>query len=110
MTRIFPRQFSREIEQKIINEAFALLEDSGIRVQNRTVLDLLASAGATVDLSNWVAKIPEKTSREAIQNCPGEFALYNQQGEPVIQFGGPDIYFTPGSSALTVLDRDSQQI
>ncbi|NIM93276.1 MAG: hypothetical protein GTO18_06155 [Anaerolineales bacterium] len=95
--------------QQILDEAYGLLVDPGVRVENREGLDLLASAGATVDFEEMTASIPEKLVREALDSAPTEFYLYNLDGEPVVHYGGDNVQFTPGSTAIMVLDRDTQE-
>jgi len=104
------RLFNLETEQKIIREGFSLLEDPGVMVHNIEVLDLLEESGAVVDKKSQLARIPEKLSRKALKSCPAEFSLYNLLGDPSIIFGSGYSYFTPGSSALTMLDRNTQKI
>ena len=94
-----------EIVQQIIDEAFKLIIDPGVRVHNDEALGLLADAGVEVDLASRIARIPESIVREALETAPSEFHLYNMDGEPVIQYGGDRIHFDPGSAAITVLDR-----
>jgi len=102
--------FKQETEQKIINEGFSLLENPGILVHNLEVLNLLAEYGAKVDKNSQLARIPENLSREALESCPAEFSLYNLMGDPAIIAGSGKSYFAPGSSALTMLDRETQKI
>ena len=102
--------FNPETEQKIITEGFLLLEDPGIIIQNLEVLDLLEDSGVKVDKNSLLARIPEQVSRKAIESCPAEFSLYNLNGDPSVNYGGGKSYFAPGSSTLTVLDRNSHQI
>jgi trimethylamine--corrinoid protein Co-methyltransferase len=92
---------------QVIDEALALLMDPGVRVHNDEGLDLLAQAGAHVDLERRVAAIPEKLVREALHTAPSEFHLYDLRGEPVVHYGGDSVQFDPGSAAITILDRDT---
>ena len=94
-----------ELVLQIIDEAFKLIIDPGVRVHNDEALGLLADAGVEVDMSSSIAHIPESIAREALQTAPSEFHLYNMDGEPVIQYGGDRVHFDPGSAAIAVLDR-----
>jgi trimethylamine--corrinoid protein Co-methyltransferase len=92
---------------QIIDEAFGLLIDPGVRVHNEDALKLLADAGAEVDFESQIAKIPEAVVRQAMDSAPSEFHLYNLAGEPVVHYGGDSVQFDPGSAAINILDSDT---
>ena len=98
-----------ETVQRIIAEGFALLENPGIELHNQEGRELLLAAGAEADLDSLIVRIPEKIARDALDSCPNSFALHNLRGDPVIQYGSKGVYFNPGSSALTILDRETQR-
>ncbi len=98
-----------ETVQSIIDEGFALLENPGIELHNQDGMELLLAAGAEAELESQVIRIPEKIARSALESCPNSFALYNLRGDPVIQYGSRQVYFNPGSSALTILDRETRR-
>lgn len=100
---------SEELVEQIIQEGFGLLMDPGVRVHNQEALDLLAQAGADVDVDSQIARIPEHLARRALETAPSEFYLYNLDGEPVVHYGGDSIQFDPGSAAITILDSDTQE-
>ncbi len=96
-----------ELVQRIIDEAFQLMMDPGIKVQSAEARQLLAAAGARVDEANAVAHIPETVARPALESAPSQFYLYNRAGEPVVNYGGDAVHFDPGSSGVHVLDPDT---
>jgi trimethylamine--corrinoid protein Co-methyltransferase len=98
---------SPEIVQKILDEAFQLLMDPGIKVQVPEARKLLAAAGAQVDESTEVVRIPEKLVREALKTVPREFTLHNRAGEPTVHYGGDHVHFDPGSSGVHILDPET---
>jgi trimethylamine--corrinoid protein Co-methyltransferase len=100
---------SEEMVEQIIAEGFELLMDPGVRVHNEEALQLLADAGADVDMDAQIARIPEKIVRQALETRPSEFYLYNLDGEPVVHYGGDSVQFDPGSAAITVLDSETQE-
>jgi trimethylamine--corrinoid protein Co-methyltransferase len=93
---------------QILEEAFQLLMDPGVRVQSAEARDLLAVAGAEVDADREVVRIPEKIVRQALDTAPNEFYLYNLAGEPAVHYGGETVYFDPGSSGVNILDPKTQ--
>ena len=98
-----------ELVGQIIDEAFGLLIDPGVRVHNDEALALLNEAGAEVDLTSSIARIQESIVRDALKAAPSEFYLHNLDGEPVVHYGGDRVHFDPGSAAITILDRKTQE-
>jgi len=94
---------------QILDEAFQLLVDPGLRVHNDEALHLLADAGATVDRERQIAHIPEALARQALEQAPREFSLYNLDGQPAVHYGGDHVQFDPGSAAISILDPNTQQ-
>lgn len=98
---------SDDLVQRILDEAFQLLLDPGIKVQSQTARHLLVSAGAKADPTREVVSIPESIVRQALTTTPSEFYLYNLAGEPVVHYGGDSVQFDPGSSGVAVLDPET---
>jgi trimethylamine--corrinoid protein Co-methyltransferase len=96
---------SPELVKQIVDEAFGLLMDPGVRVHNEDALKLLSEAGAEVNQETKIVHIPESITRHALDTAPSEFYLFDLDGEPVVHYGGDSVQFDPGSSALTILDR-----
>ncbi len=103
------RVLADDLVERIIGEGFQLLMDPGVRVHNDEALDLLAAAGAAVDRTNRIARIPEKIVRHALETAPEEFYLHSMDGRPVVHYGGDSVQFDPGSAAITILDSDTGQ-
>jgi trimethylamine--corrinoid protein Co-methyltransferase len=92
--------------ERILGEAFQLIEDPGVRVAPY-VEDLLRGAGITV--KEGVAHIPEPLARSLLELVPRGFCLYDRNGKPAVHYGGDDVHFDPGSSCLNILDPFTQQ-
>jgi len=92
--------------ERILDEAFQLIEDPGVRVAPY-VEDLLRSAGITV--RDGVAHIPEALARRLLDLVPRGFCLYDRLGKPAVHYGGDAVHFDPGSSCLNILDPETQQ-
>jgi trimethylamine---corrinoid protein Co-methyltransferase len=95
----------RPLLDRILEEAFALLMDPGVKVSAPEAADLLVSGGALV--SDGVAHIPEPLARRALASAPREFWLYDRAGQPAVHYGGDHVHFDPGSSCLNILDPDT---
>jgi len=92
--------------ERILDEAFHLIEDPGVRVAPY-VVELLQSAGVTV--KDGVAHIPEVLARRLLDLAPRGFRLYDRNGVPAVSYGGDAVHFDPGSSCLNILDPQTQQ-
>lgn len=92
--------------ERILGEAFQLIEDPGVRVAPY-VEDLLSGVGITV--KDGVAHIPEPLARRLLELVPRGFCLYDRNGKPAVHYGGDDVHFDPGSSCLNILDPFTQQ-
>ena len=94
---------------RILSEAFALLEMPGVKVQSAEALALLAEAGARVDADAraQVAHISESLARRALETVPREFWLYDRDGNMRVCYGGDAVHFDPGSAAVHILDPET---
>ncbi len=101
------RILAPELVRQIIDEAFQLLIDPGIKVQLKEARALLADAGASVEEAREVVHIPEQLARNALETVPREFYLFGKKGNPAVRYGGDAVHFDPGSSGVNVLDSDS---
>src|SRR6201997_630432 len=91
--------------ERILEEAFQLIEDPGVRVAPY-VEDLLRGAGITV--KEGVAHIPEVLARRLLDLVPRGFCLYDRHGNRAVLYGGDTVHFDPGSSCLNILDPATQ--
>jgi len=96
----------RTLIERIVGEAFQLIENPGVRVAPY-VFDSLRSAG--IDVKDGVAHIPESVARKALDSAPRGFSLYDRSGKPVVRYEGDNVHFDPGSSCLNILDPTTQQ-
>ena len=96
----------KALMERILGEAFQLIEDPGVRVAPY-VVELLRAAGCTVE--SGVAHIPETLARRLLDLAPRGFCLYGRNGKPAVRYGGDDVHFDPGSSCLNILDPETQQ-
>lgn len=94
-----------ELIARILDEAFQLMLNPGIKVQSAEARQLLAEAGAQVD--GEVVKIPEKAVRKALESVPSTFYLYDRHGKAAVTYGGDAVHFDPGSSGVHVLDPET---
>jgi trimethylamine--corrinoid protein Co-methyltransferase len=95
---------------RVIHEAsIELLGKIGVLVQSRDVLKLLVDAGCEVDSRNRV-KIPEYLVNECIKSAPSSVRIYSRDGKHDLNVGGDNVYFNPGSAAISILDSETETI
>jgi trimethylamine--corrinoid protein Co-methyltransferase len=100
---------SNELTQKIIEEAYIILEDQGVFIENEEALALLRDAGMKVDSSSQRVKIAPQLVEESMSSTPASFKMYDRNGETEYFIGEDEVHFDPGSSTVTILDTETQQ-
>jgi trimethylamine--corrinoid protein Co-methyltransferase len=100
---------SNELVKRILDEAFQLLDNPGIKVQSPAARLLLAAGGATVDQEAEVVHFPEKIVYQALESVPHQFYLYDRNGDAKVNYGGNAVHFDPGSSGVHVLEPDTNE-
>jgi len=104
------RLLSDELLGKIIAEAREVLAKLGVEIHNEFILDLLADCGATVDREKWNARLNGDMLDEALGAVPRSFRLYDVLGNETHDFQSDNVYFTPGSAAINILDSKSGEM
>ena len=99
-----------QLIQRIIAEARQVLCRLGVEIHNRRVLDTLAAHGAPVDASQWRACFTDDLIDAALKTVPRSFPLYDVRGGQTHDFQGDNVYFTPGSAAINILDGQTGEI
>jgi len=96
-----------ELIQEIISEATHILCTLGIEVHNKTVLALLSDHGCRIDTEKCHAVLTEEVIGKSLKTAPESFNLYDVAGKQTHNFSGFNVYFTPGSTALHILDSQA---
>lgn len=94
--------------EQILSEARDLLGKLGVAIQNETAVHLLADHGARVEADRVL--IPGTLIDQAIGSAPKAFKLHDVLGRETHDFSGNQVYFTPGSSAIHVLDYETGEL
>lgn len=100
---------SNELIQKIIGEAYAILENQGVFIENKEALDLFREAGMKVDASSQRVRISPKLIETSLASTPPSLKMYDRSGQIEYLLGGDEVYFAPGSVAVTIMDSQTQQ-
>ncbi|HSA92854.1 MAG TPA: trimethylamine methyltransferase family protein [Terriglobales bacterium] len=93
------------LAERVLEEAYQLLDEIGVRVQTEVALELLASHGARVE--GKVVHIPQELAHRATSSAPQEFWLHDRSGKPTVRYGNDAVHFAPGSSCLQALDAET---
>jgi trimethylamine--corrinoid protein Co-methyltransferase len=79
-----------------------------VEVHNPGVLALLSDHGAGVRGTR--AFIDDVLLDRCLRTCPRSFRLYDALGNQTHDFSQDNVYFTPGSAALNILDWNSREM
>ncbi len=93
-----------ELITRILGEAREVLAQLGCEIQNERARALLADHGAQIDPATRRVRFPGQLIDRAIQAAPRSFKLYDALGGETHDFRDDNVYFTPGSCGITVLD------
>ena len=93
--------------RKIANDAFEVLEKSGMTVYSPTALDAFKDVGADVDAENRVVRLPRSLVEDAIASNPSSITLYSRDGANDVVLEENRVHYGTGGTAIYVLDPDT---
>jgi len=99
-----------ELIQEIVSEANHILCTLGIEIHNKTVLTMLSDHGCRIDMEKCHAVLTPEIIDKALKAAPKSFGLYDVTGKQTHNFSGRNVYFTPGSTALHILDSQARKM
>jgi trimethylamine--corrinoid protein Co-methyltransferase len=99
---------SPELVDRIVEEGLALLEGTGVLVENAEAAALLQEAGAALDLATGLIRVGRKVVEAALATTPAVITLYDRAGTRAFTVGGDEVHFDPGSAAVALLDHATQ--
>jgi trimethylamine--corrinoid protein Co-methyltransferase len=97
---------SEEQVERIHDASLRLLEDFGMEFMSDQALDILESAGASVDRATGRVRFDRGLILESLAHAPAEFTLHARNPEHNVTLGGNHINFTPVSSPPNCSDLD----
>ena len=100
---------SKAFIQKIVEEAFEILEKQGVFVENNQALKLLKDAGMKVDETTQRVHLTSRLIEDCLSSTPSIIKLYDRTGEREFIVGEDHVHFDPGSTAITILDHKTQE-
>jgi trimethylamine---corrinoid protein Co-methyltransferase len=104
-----PLEFLSPDQIQAVHQAvLRVLVETGVRMDWRPALEILASAGCPVDFERRIARIPEDVLQRALATAPSAFTLHALDPRHNVSVSLEDVYTIAGSSALNVLDLQGQ--
>jgi trimethylamine--corrinoid protein Co-methyltransferase len=100
---------SKKLIEQIIEQARDVLCSLGVQIFNPDLISLLADHGARILKEDTQVYFSQQMIDLALSRAPRSFQLFNVQGIQTHDFRGDQVYFTPGSSALEILDINSKK-
>ena len=101
---------SDKLIRRIVSEATDILCTLGVEIHNEKVLAMLSDCGCSVDMEKSHAMLTNVVIEKALKTAPASFALYDVAGRQTNDFSGDNVYFTPGSTALHILDSQQRKM
>ncbi len=101
------RPFSEVDVQKIHDAVMTLLERGGVKVFTRAGRERFKQAGALVDESSCLVRIPRGMVEDAIASAPHSVTLCGRDPRHDIVLEGANVYLGTGGTAIHVLDIDT---
>jgi len=93
----------------ILDQALAVLEKSGVLIEDPPALERLKSVGLAADPDTNRVMFPRSIVEKALADAPSSLTLHDRDGNEAAVLEGDNVHFVPASSALRVLDRRTQK-
>ncbi|MGD2296015.1 MAG: trimethylamine methyltransferase family protein, partial [Candidatus Aminicenantes bacterium] len=91
-----------ELIEKIIHEAFLILEKEGIFIENEEALKLFKAAGMKTDDTTQRVHLTGQLVEDSLSSTPSSIKLYDRTGDKEYVVGGNEVHFDPGSAAVSI--------
>lgn len=93
--------------ERIVGEAYDVLQHVGVLIENQQATELLLAAGCRPHGNRLL--IPTALIQQCLKTVPERITMYKRSGQPAMNLADREIHFDPGSSALNVLDWPAQK-
>jgi len=104
------RFLSDELIEKIVSEASDILCSLGVEIHNKNVLKMLSSHGCKVNMETSHAVFTQQVIEKSLKIVPKSFKMFDTLGNQTHDFSDFNVYFTPGSTALNIVDSKSRKM
>lgn len=104
------RILDNEIIEIIVNEAYEMLEEIGVFVENKNALRLFEEAGQRTDEKSQRVYLTRQLVEDSLRTAPNIIKLYDREGELAVHMRDEQVCYDPGSAALNILDPETNEI
>ncbi|MEM3586179.1 MAG: trimethylamine methyltransferase family protein [Candidatus Jordarchaeaceae archaeon] len=91
--------------KNIYDVALRILENTGVRINNFEVLELLHQNGVIIDFDKKIAKFPQDLVKKCVKSAPSEIEIYSRDRKHDLLLKNNNVYFNPGSAAITIIEN-----
>jgi trimethylamine--corrinoid protein Co-methyltransferase len=92
---------------RVVEEAFRVLQRSGMLVHSARAREAFRKAGAEVGESERVVRLPRSLVEDAVASNPSSITLHSRDGSCDAVLEDSRVHFGTGGTAIYVLDPDS---
>ena len=100
---------SPDLIERILEEAFRVLDETGMEIRGHEMRRRLLEAGLPTTADGRV-HFPRAVVEAAIESAPKAFTLFDRDGLPHADLGEDRVHFVPGSSGLKWLDHRTNEV
>ncbi len=93
--------------KRIHSSTMNVLEKTGVKVDEENALKLLEDAGATVDFSEKIARIPRSLTEEMIKKARKRVTLCGRNPKHDVTLGEGKVHVMTSSTGINVLDMET---
>ena len=93
--------------ERIHHASMQVLDNVGLKVDYAPARDLFGQAGAEVDASNHIVRIPEQLVRWAVSQAPSRLTLYGSDAQFRLPIGGDQVCFAGLGTPTHIIDTDT---
>ncbi len=104
------RFLNDDLIERILDEAKNILCKLGVEIHNAQILTMLNQYGENVNFEKQHVLFTRKNIDRALKTVPHSFKLYDVLGNETHNFVNNQVYFTPGSAAINLLDYKTSKI
>jgi len=100
---------SQDTVDRIHEASFKVLNETGIKIEHKKVLQKLGEAGAEIDKNKQIAKIPFDLIEKSLKKAPKKFTLWARNLEYRAELNGKYSYNCTTSGALQIFDSETRK-
>jgi trimethylamine---corrinoid protein Co-methyltransferase len=104
------RFLSDDVIGKVVDEAYKLLETQGVRLNHSGLLQRFGDLGCPIDREKSRVRFPRGLAERCVASVPRQVKLWNLAGTSFCDLSGDKVHFTPGSTAIKVLDHQTKRM